>query len=139
MTTNARTGIGATISLTSSSPQVLLIGEVQNISGPEESAEEIDATTLDSSSGYKDIIPGLKDGGSITLPILWRNTAAQRTIRNLFGATAASTFSIMLPTSPQTTITFSGRVMNRKFDANPNDPMKMELKLKITGAVTYAP
>ena len=43
------------------------IAEINNIEGPELEAEEIEVTNHDSPDGYKEFIPGLKDGGSISI------------------------------------------------------------------------
>lgn len=138
MTDLARSGVGTVIKLTSVSPNQIL-GEVVNVAGPQESVDQTEATTLDSTGGYKEYIPALKDGGTVTLPILWINTTAQRTFRNLFGAVNPSSFSITLPTSPQTVITFDAHIASRNWTINPADPMQAEVQLKISGAVTYTP
>ena len=52
------------------SPEVFTaIAKIVSISGPEESKDELDDTTLDSAGGYKEFVSGLKDGGSMTLAL----------------------------------------------------------------------
>jgi len=47
----------------------IAIGQVKDISGPALTRGDIDATTHDSTLGYKEFLPGLVDGGVITFPI----------------------------------------------------------------------
>src|SRR3990172_3025913 len=138
MTTLARSGVGAIMKITSVSPHVV-IGEITNIDGPQESIDQTEVTTLDSTGGFKEFVDALKDGGTVTIPILWINTAAQRSFRNLFGQAALPTFSITLPTSPQTLVTFGGRIASRNWTLNPADPMQAEVQIKVSGAVTFSP
>jgi len=138
MTDAARSGVGAILRITSTSPWTV-VGEVVNIAGPQESVDQTEATTLDSTGGFKEYIPALKDGGSITIPILWTNTAAQRSFRNLFGNVTPTSFSITLPTSPQTLVEFDGFIQSRNWTINPTDPMQAEVQIKISGQVTYTP
>jgi len=42
------------------------IAEVRSISGPTFEADEVDVTNMDSPSGFREFIQGLKDGGNIT-------------------------------------------------------------------------
>ena len=52
------------------SPEVFTnIAEVRDISGPSMEAETIDVTSHDSTSGWRDHIPGLKDGGEVTFDV----------------------------------------------------------------------
>lgn len=46
-----------------------IIAQVTNISGPGLSADTIDVTSHDSTSGYREFLQGLKDGGEVTLDL----------------------------------------------------------------------
>jgi len=43
------------------------IGEVEDISGPNLSSDDVEVTNHDSQGGYREYIAGLKDGGSISI------------------------------------------------------------------------
>ena len=47
------------------------VAEVVNISGPNIETEDIDITSMDSSSGFRDFIPGLIDGGEISVDLVY--------------------------------------------------------------------
>lgn len=139
MTTNARVGVGATLGLgNSASPTVYTnVAEITNISGPEISVEQVEASTLDSTGGYKEFIPGLKDGGSVSFTMNWTNKASQQSIRNLIGGTSNSKFLITLPTSPLSRFRFEGIVESMSWSAEPNAPMTSDVTIKISGAVAF--
>lgn len=52
------------------------IAQVTNISGPGLSADTIDVTSHDSTTGYRQFLQGLKDGGEVTLDINYDPTGA---------------------------------------------------------------
>jgi len=45
------------------------IGQVKDISGPDISRGDIDVTDHDSASGWREFLPGLSDGGTVSFPI----------------------------------------------------------------------
>jgi hypothetical protein len=47
------------------------IGDVQDIAGPSVTRGEIDVTTHDSASGFREYIQGLADSGGVTFPIVF--------------------------------------------------------------------
>lgn len=53
-----------------------IIGEITNISGPNESVDSVDVTSFDSANTSQDFIPGLIDGGEITFTVIYDGTAA---------------------------------------------------------------
>lgn len=133
-------GVGATLQVgNASSPTTwATIAEVVTISGPEVSSELVEASTLDSASGYKEFITGNQDGGTLSLTLNFVNTAAQRDLRALQGALLASPFRLLLPTSPTSWFYFDGRLVDWSQGAEPNAPMQAEVGIKISGEVTYS-
>ena len=47
------------------------IGRIRDISGPEPSVNEVDVTSNDSPEQYKEFIPGLKDGGTVSFDVVY--------------------------------------------------------------------
>ena len=141
MPTKARAGVGATLSTgNGASPQVFTaVAGIVSISGPELSVEEIDATSLDSTGGYKESIPGMKDGGTVSFTMHFSNNAAQRALRAKLGATSTSVYRIVLPTSPECRITFDANLTSWSQTTEANAPMTADVSLKISGAPTYFP
>ena len=83
-------------------PNLSSIGEVSV------SADELDATTLDSASGYREFLAGFKDSGELTITGYHDGTAAQAGIRTAFGTGAVHPTVITFPDSK--TVTFNSFV-----------------------------
>lgn len=62
-------GLGTTIEFekTDSEQSNLIIGNLTSIGEVGADADEIDVTTLDSTGGYREFIPGFKDAGEVAL------------------------------------------------------------------------
>lgn len=62
-------GLGTTIEFekTGSEQSNLIIGNLTSIGEVGADADEIDVTTLDSTGGYREFIPGFKDAGEVAL------------------------------------------------------------------------
>lgn len=82
------------------SPEVFTtIAHVTNIPGPETSRDMMDATALDSAGGYRESIPGLRDGGEIQIEGFFDATdTGQQALRtNLEDEEEARNFQVVLP------------------------------------------
>ena len=66
MATKAILGLGVSFDVKVSDSWVH-IGEVEDISGPNLSSDDVEVTNHDSQGGYREYIAGLKDGGSISI------------------------------------------------------------------------
>ena len=113
-------------------PNLTSIGEVSP------SVDELDATTLDSASGYREFLAGFKDGGEVTVTGFHDGSAAQAGIRTLFGG-AAKTTVITFPTTPATTATFQSWVKGYTMgSADVDGVVGFSATFRITGAVVVA-
>lgn len=76
------------------------IGQIKSISGPDSQTNDVDTTTLDSSTNYRTFVPGLIDPGVVTLEVVSDPTALVITrMRQYFEAGTAKTFNIYHNTS----------------------------------------
>lgn len=117
------------------------VAEVQNISGPELTAEQIEVTSLDSVGGYKEYIPGLLDSGSVTLEMNFLAGDAQQTALRTKVMTvgqAATNFRIVLPDPATTTITFAGIVESYSPSVETGSQITASVTIKITGATVWS-
>jgi len=46
------------------------VAKVRNITGPDIDVDDIDVTSMDSSSGFREFLPGLADGGEVGLDLI---------------------------------------------------------------------
>jgi hypothetical protein len=137
MATKARAGVGATFEVDSGSGYTY-VADLVSIGGPEIAVEQVEATSLDSTAGYKEYIPGALDGGTVSLTLNFTNDTAQRALRAMLGSIDVADFRIILPTSPLARYTFAGSLTSWSQATEANTPMTAELGFKTSGAVTFA-
>jgi predicted secreted protein len=112
------------------------VAEVLSLSGPEITAEEIDVTSLDSTGGYKEVITGLKDGGTVALEMNWIRTNAQQGIlRGMVDSGLQRNGRIVF--SDTTQAAFGFKVTSFSMGAEPGAQLKASVNIKISGAVTW--
>ena len=112
-------------------PNLSSIGEVSV------SADELDATTLDSASGYREFLAGFKDSGEVTITGYHDGSAAQAGIRTAFGTGAAATTIITFPDNK--TVTFQSFVKGFSIgSADVDGIVGFGATFRITGAVVVA-
>jgi len=141
--TNAISGVGAKLQLgDGASPQVYTaIGEVLNISGPELSAEQIEVTSLDSTGGYKEYIPGLLDGGTVSIEFNYADgDTQQETLRTRVSTTnqAAAAYRIVIPDSPHSYVAFNGIVESYSMSIESGSAITVSVGIKISGAPVWS-
>lgn len=120
------------------SPEVFTtIGEAKSIQGPGGSATEIDITNL--SSTAKEIQPGLKDEGQITLELNLDTSDAQQTgLRTDRDNQTLRNFTLTLTDSPATVLSFSAYVLGFSIAAAVDDIISASVTLRVSGAVTWS-
>lgn len=112
-------------------PNLTSIGEVSV------SADELDATTLDSASGYREFLAGFKDSGELTITGFHDGSAEQAGIRTAFGTGAAATTIITFPDAK--TVTFNSFVKGYSIgSADVDGIVGFGATFRISGAVTVA-
>lgn len=139
-------GMGATFTLGG-----VLVGRLTSISLPDRSRDEVDDTDM-SSGGDMEFIPGLRDGGSVTLEGRLATgvagDAGMDAIESNYAATgdaAIAEMVISLPDKPATgtapaptTYTFDGFVTEINGDIPFDDQMTFSVTVKVSGAVVKA-
>lgn len=108
------------------------IGEVSVV------ADELDATTLDSSGGYREFIQGFRDGGEVSLTgYLNKGDAGQIALRSNFATGTPTATVITFPDS--STVSFNSFVKGFSVGAAEVDGIVgFSASLRVTGAVTVA-
>ncbi len=119
------------------------VAGVTNIGGPGLTLETIDVTNHSSASAWREFVGGLKDGGEISVDIVFDPVAA--THKNASGGLlyllttrASASFTITFPDAAPTTWTFAAFVTSFEVGAPVADGLTASVTLKITGAPTLA-
>ena len=107
---------------------------------PELNQDFRDVTSLDSTGGYREWAPGLKDGGEITLECYYsKELYAEAETKNAAGA--AVYFRVTLPVDDdQATgdaFVYQGYVTPSIPQGDIDGDMMINLKVRVTGAVTW--
>jgi hypothetical protein len=121
-------GLGTTISIGGTT-----IGNLTDISGVNDSVETMEVTTL--ASTVKDYIPGIFDGGEVTISGFFEpGNAGQSALNTAFAAGTESQVIITFPSSMGATWTFNALVTSRTTGATISDPVSFEATLLLTSA-----
>ena len=134
--TDAIAGVGASLKRSdmASSPAFTAIAEVKNITGPGMSRDFIDASSLDSTGGYREFISGFRDGGELTFSMNFVFDGYNDTKTDFESSTAVD-YQIVLPDTGSTTLDFSGYVTALPLNITPDDAVTCDVTIKITGQV----
>lgn len=124
------------------SPEAFVtVAEVRNITGPNSTLETIDVTNHSSTSGFREHVAGLIDGGSLTLEINYIPTnavqgssAAAGTLGKFENKTKTN-FKLVFPGDIEWT--FTGFYDSVSPSAPIDGALTATITLKITGVVTY--
>lgn len=119
------------------------VAGVTNIGGPGLTLETIDVTNHSSTNAWREFVGGLKDGGEVSLDIVFDPAAA--THRNASGGLlyllttrVSGSFSITFPDSGGTVWSFTAFVTSFEPSGAVADGLTASVTLKITGAPTLA-
>jgi predicted secreted protein len=114
--------------------QWVAIAEINNIGGPSKSRETIDTTALDTVGGYRTVITGLRDAGTVTLAMNFTRNGYEQ-MDDDFADDAAKNYEIVLPDADNTTLEFEGFVTELPLTIPP-EKVTVDVTIKISGAVT---
>ncbi|CAH1230680.1 hypothetical protein PAECIP111891_06720 [Paenibacillus allorhizoplanae] len=117
------------------------IAEVTSITPPEMTADTIDTTTLSSPGGYKESIPGFKDGGEIGIVGFFNpsDTLGQIALYNAFNNGTVDSYTIIFPAALGASWTCTGGVTGFKTTGVEVDgAIGFEATIKIAGAPSMA-
>ncbi|MCL5995493.1 MAG: phage tail tube protein [Chloroflexi bacterium] len=118
------------------------VAEVTDIGGPELSLETIDFTHHSSPGGWRQFLPGLKDGGEISFSINFIPTnATQGHATGVLGDLDDRTqrnFQLVFPDAGSTTWTFPALVTKFAPKAPIDDKLSADITLKVAGQPTLA-
>ena len=119
------------------------VAGVTNIGGPGLTLETIDVTNHSSTSAWREFVGGLKDGGDISVDIVYDPAAA--THKNTSGGLlyllttrASASFTITFSDTGATVWTFTAFVTSFEPSGAVADGLTASVTLKITGAPTLA-
>lgn len=132
MASNAFAGVGAIFKR-----GVVAIAEVISISGPNISRAHIDVTSLDSTGGYREFIAGFRDAGEVTLSMNF-TFATWQDFKDDIDNDDAVAYSITLPNTEETIISFDGLVTSLGMAIPFDDKVTSDVTIKIDSVLTIS-
>jgi len=125
-------GHGATLAGAS----VGTIGNIISVSGPDQSRDSIDISTMDSTNKWREFIPGMIDAGEVTFDVNYDGSAAGNA-NVLSGALddAAEVWTITFPDT--STWACSGFVTGLGHAIPFDDKITQSVSIKFSGSPTY--
>ena len=118
------------------------IAEIIDISGPSMSKDAIEVTAHDGSDGYREYIPGWRDGGEVSITANWLpSDATQADLLAVFEGDALRDFTITTAgdgSASTIDIDFSGIVTSFNAAMPLEEQGKLDFTLKISGAVVFS-
>ena len=121
------------------------VAEIIDISGPDMSRDVIDVTNQDSPDGWREFIPGLRDGGEIGVTANWIPADATQDatdgVLSKFEDDVLHNWQIITANDGSSgTMTISLAAIVTRFNVNlaMEEQAKLDFALKVSGAVTIA-
>lgn len=137
MASNAISGIGTLFyRWSTTSSEWVEIAEISEISGPSKTRETIEVTTLGSTDGYKEYIPGLREGGTVQLTMNYTR-ATYEIMSDDFESDVVQNYKVVLPDTDKTAFEFEGLVTELPLGISTGDKITADVTIQVTGAVTY--
>ena len=116
-----------------------VVGSLKSIDGIDVSADAIDVTALDNTSGYKEKLPGIKDVGNVSCSgFLDGEDEGQSELYSLLASGEVVDCSIVFPTGIGKTWSFKAGVVKFKTGASVGDAISFDAELAVSGAPTLA-
>jgi len=119
------------------------VAAVSSVSGPGLSLDTEDVTSHDSTAGWEEVVGTILRSGEVTLDLVWDPNAATHKYASgglLYDMVqrTSTTFSIVYPSSPTVTWTFTAFVTGFEPSAPVDGALTASVTLKITGQPTLA-
>lgn len=115
------------------------IAQVRDIGGPSLSLDTLDVTTHDSTDAWRDFVGGLKDGGEVSLELVYNpDSLTQIALRTDLDGRTVRNFKLVFPDATSTTWAFAATVTGFEPSANVGDELSASCTLKVTGEPTLA-
>lgn len=113
------------------------VGEVRDIDGPGDTTDEFEVTNQDSTGGYKEFVPTLQDGGTLTADMnLIPGDAGQAALTDLKHDRTITDWRVRVPSDPVTAVYFEGFLNDLSYAFPLNGAATRSLGIRVTGPVS---
>ena len=110
------------------------VGSMLNITGPSETVDDIDVTSMSSTNSRREFISGLIDSGELTFDLIYVKTMYD-TIQGDMGTAQVWTMTL----DDGTVVTITGYLKGNNLGIPHDDKVTQNCTLKFTGAILVTP
>lgn len=135
MPTSAVLGYNVDFSINTTGSTYVQVAEVTNISWPGYKRDAIDVTFMDSVDQFREFLPGLMDGGDVTIEFNWVPSATDQILTYMTAATATN-FKITY--NAGVNVIFKGIVTSYQPQSNLGEKLSASVTFKVSGKPTWA-
>ena len=115
------------------------IAEVKTISGPNITTEMLEATHMESPSGFREWLPSFKDAGEVSFEVNFLpSSTSHKGLTTDQAARTKRNFKLVFPNTAATTWSFSAYITGFQPSAGVGDMLAAAITLRVTGAVTIS-
>lgn len=115
------------------------VGGLKSISGIDASADEVEVTDMGNTDGYREYLPGFKDGGEVSVSGFMDGAdSGQSRMYDLMESGDVVDCEIVFPTKIGKSWTFKAGVTKFTTSADVDDAITFEATLKVSGKPTLA-
>ena len=141
---NAWWAYGSTFKLgDGATPEVFTaVAEVKDIDGPSITRDSIEVTNQDSDDGWREKIPGWRDGDTITVQANWLPSDSTQDgstgMLEHFNDDDNKNYQVVTPTAVGITVAFAGHITGFPLSLPLEEQGQVEFEITISGAVTIS-
>lgn len=110
------------------------IAEITSIGGVGGTRDTHDVTTLGSAGGYRRFIPGFRNGGTVTLAMLFTRDSYE-IMKSDFESDIVQNYEIILPDEDVTSYEFEGLVTELPLTIPPDAPITVDVSILVSGEI----
>lgn len=116
----------------------ITVAQAKDFSGPDRSVNNTDVTTHDSTNGYAENLPTIKQGGTIDFDLEFdpEDAASQAELTTLFEAKTVLAWYLVFPTTNSARLEFSGHVSSIGVSAPVDGSLQAPVSIQTTGKIT---
>lgn len=131
-------GLGGALKMSTGGAAESIIG-IRSVNGPDGSADVLDVTTLDSTTGiFRQKKKGLVDPSQVTLDLIYSSTDdSQQTLGTAYASTFAYAFTMFLPDTTSAPSSFTGMVTGMGRAVAVGDLISRAVTIDVTGDPNY--
>lgn len=115
------------------------IPEISRLTAPSIKFDLNDVSSHDSEDGYREWLPGFKDGDNVTGEANWvPSNSIDQDVRDAANGAELRGHRLIFPDISDNTLDFNAYITDLSLTANAGEPLKATITAKVTGAPSWS-